>query len=180
MFYSEPSFLKSGLFKSVNLNCVTSVSYFFPHLDPQGCFNHTDALHSYFLDRKKKRPLFVIEENMNIFSKIMFNDSIKTIHTVLRNSVWYKNQICASPFDYCLQALLVVHVGSVNVNEPNTGMRQSDMLCWGLFLPNQKHTEKYQWNAKSSTCLPILSSTTLSQLFLARVNFLLSSSSIVW
>lgn len=41
-------------------------------------------------------------------------------------------------------------------------------------------TQKNGSDINSGACLPILSSTTLSQLFLARVNFLLSSSSMVW
>ncbi len=59
------------------------------------------------------------------------------------------------PFVYGLRVLADVQVGRVSLNHKNE--RMSDIFC-----------------------LPILSSTTLSQLFLARVNFLLSSSSIVW
>lgn len=81
------------------------------------------------------------------------------------------NNILVSPFDNCLQALVDMQVRSVTLNESNTRMRQSDIFCCDYF---------YQIKRPEISCLPILSSTTLSQLFLARVNFLFSSSSIVW
>lgn len=71
-----------------------------------------------------------------------------------------------------------------------SGWHASGMLKWAkhknearlLFFPhsNSQNSPKSQFDRKISTRLPILSNKMLSQLFLASVNFLLSSSSIVW